>query len=192
MPLVPVVSPPFLSGNDDAACDLITACPLLVLDGTPRDCIENSCGAQADASIIRDAEITSGQCGALGCTQGGGNCMPDAVIGEFMGLGQAPRYTGGRKSTGKEDPFVNTKRKRGSRKLRAGDNFLDLPLIGLLGLGGKRTSYPEETIVGDSAGVGKEKGLPTTTDDGVIEVVYRQVSPLQACIPLTRSLPRDV
>ncbi len=32
-----------------------------VLDGTPRDCIVNACGAQADTGIIRDEEIDRGK-----------------------------------------------------------------------------------------------------------------------------------
>ncbi|KAF9271966.1 hypothetical protein BGZ88_005356 [Linnemannia elongata] len=32
-----------------------------VLDGTPRDCVVNACGAQADTGIIRDDEIDRGK-----------------------------------------------------------------------------------------------------------------------------------
>lgn len=139
----------------------------------------NACGAQADASIIRDDEIGTGKYGPLGWTQGRGECKPDAVIKEFMGLGKAPRYNGGRNPTGPVDP---AEEQGDTRKLRARDSFLNLPLIGFLGLGGKRTSYPEETIVGDYAGMGKDKGLPTTDDKGVIELVYRQVCPCMRSI----------
>lgn len=119
--------------------------------------------------------------GALGWTQGGGNCNPDAVINEYMGLGKAQRYTGGGKSTGKADnvPSEEMKQRR-EHKSRAGGLFqrqsiLSLPIIGFLGLGGKRTSYPVETIVGDYAGKGKTDGLPTTNDNGELDLVYRQV-----------------
>ncbi|OAA79750.1 cell surface protein (Mas1) [Akanthomyces lecanii RCEF 1005] len=120
--------------------------------------------------------------GALGWTQGGGNCNPDAVINEYMGLGKAQRYTGGGKSTGKADnvPSEETKQRR-AHKSHAGGLFqrqsiLSLPIIGFLGLGGKRTSYPVETIVGDYAGKGKTDGLPTTNDNGELDLVYRQVN----------------
>lgn len=155
---------------------------LLVLDGTPRDCIVNACGAQADTAIIRDHEISTGKHGALGWTQGGGDCKPDAVIGEYMGLGQAPRYTGGRKPTGKEDPIESGRKRRREEHvsritaLFSRQSIISLPLVGFLGFGGKRTSYPVETIVGDSAGKGKTDGLPTTNDNGELILVYRQVS----------------
>lgn len=32
-----------------------------IMDGTSRDCIVNSCGAQADTGIIRDDEIDRGK-----------------------------------------------------------------------------------------------------------------------------------
>ncbi|KAK6499899.1 hypothetical protein TWF481_010255 [Arthrobotrys musiformis] len=32
-----------------------------VVDGTPRDCIVNACGAQADTAIIRDDESRAGR-----------------------------------------------------------------------------------------------------------------------------------
>lgn len=158
-----------------------------VLDGTPRDCIVNACGAQADTGIIRDAEINRGQYGPLGWTQGGGNCKADAVIGEYMGLSTAPKYTGGRTFTGKVDPVEEEGKKRrraeNDRHLealfskRAGPGFspLNLPIVGFLGLGGNRTSYNNETIVSDYAGRGKTDGLPTTDDDNTISCVYRQV-----------------
>ncbi|QPG96042.1 hypothetical protein C2857_002954 [Epichloe festucae Fl1] len=168
-----------------------------VLDGTPRDCIVNACGAQADAGIIRDAEIDQGKYGPLGWTQGGGNCKPDAVISSFMGLGSAPTYKGGRKKTGPEDDLSalgikgNTRRRvkprLTARDSAQGESPLNLPGVGVAGLGGERTSYPEETIVGDMAGQGKMRGLPTTNDNGEISLVYRQdgAGPLTAAIDST-------
>lgn len=170
------------------------------MDGTPRDCILNACGAQADTGLIRDAEIDRGQFGPLGWTQGGGNCKPDAAIGQYIGLGTAPKYTGGRTFTSpdKKEDDLDAQASAGSPKCRAaydhhadllfgkrepsanpvGDAIgigLSLPQIGFLGLGGNRTLYPEETIVGDYTGYGKDNGLPTTDDDNTISVVYRQV-----------------
>ena len=54
--------------------------------------------------------------------------------------------------------------------------FWNLPGIGALGFGGRRHAWPEETIVGDTAGQGATSGLPTTDDDGIISMIYRQVS----------------
>ncbi|KFY95773.1 hypothetical protein V500_02661 [Pseudogymnoascus sp. VKM F-4518 (FW-2643)] len=168
-----------------------------VLDGTPRDCIVNACGAQADTGIIRDKEIESGRYGALGWTQGGGDCKPDAVINEYMGLGTAPRYTGGRQSTGEADDlsqfgFASRVKRREEYDLHAHELFsrdssLNGPLVGGLGSGGDRTSYPVETIVGDYTGWGKDHGLPTTDDKDQISLIYRQINedgagPLTAAI----------
>jgi len=155
-----------------------------VLDGTPRDCIVNACGAQADTGIIRDAEIRSGQFGPLGWTQGGGNCRPDAVIGAFMGLGPAPRYIGGRNPTGKTDNFesfgleshhIKREADASHNPQRTKRGAFDLPVTGGLGIRGERTSYDQETTVGDSTGRGKDEGLPTTDDLGQITLIYRQV-----------------
>ncbi len=165
-----------------------------VLDDTPRDCIVNSCGAQADTGIIRDAEINRGEYGPLGWTQGGGDCKPDAVIGQYMGLSTAPKYTGGRTFTGKLDPIEEEgkKQRRADHDLhldalfskRANPSFnpFALPIIGFLGLGGNRTAYFQETIVSDYAGKGKDNGLPTTDDDNTISCVYRQVCFLVAAM----------
>ncbi|KAJ6785567.1 hypothetical protein PWT90_10646 [Aphanocladium album] len=173
-----------------------------VMDGVPRDCIVNACGAQADTGIIRDAEIDRGKFGPLGWTQGGGDCKPDAVIGEYMGLSTAPKYSGGRKSTGAKDPFEEEagKKRRHERRherrqahdehvesLFRRQGFLNLPLVGFLGLGGERKTYKEETIVGDYAGWGKDHGLPTTDDSGKLSLIYRQVNqdgpgPLSAAV----------
>ncbi|KAJ2982030.1 hypothetical protein NQ176_g1658 [Zarea fungicola] len=131
-----------------------------VLDGTPRNCIVNACGAQADTAIIRDAEINTGKYGPLGWTQGGGECKADAVISSFMGLADAPKYTKGSQSTGKEDP----------------DQTKGFSFLGLLSFGGKRRLYNKETIVGDHHGLGRVYGLPTTNDRGEITFVYRLIN----------------
>lgn len=130
-----------------------------MLDGTPRNCIVNSCGAQADTAIIRDAEIKSGKFGPLGWTQGGGDCKPDAVISSYMGLGSPPTYSKGRTSTGKDDPAAS----KGN------------PIFDLLSFGCKRRLYDHETIISDYQGKGKDVGLPTTNDQGEISFVYRVV-----------------
>lgn len=115
-----------------------------------------------------------------------------------MGLGAASKYTGGRQSTGEPDPLeregFSGRRKRHeeheqhAHTLFARQSFLNLPTIGFLGLGGKRTTYPEETIVGSYSGFGKDHGLPTTDDPGKISLIYRQVGThhIEYCISGTR------
>ncbi|KAK2616932.1 hypothetical protein QQS21_000020 [Conoideocrella luteorostrata] len=176
-----------------------------VLDGTPRDCVVNACGSQADTGIIRDAEINRGKYGPLGWTQGGGNCKADAVISEYMGVGTAPTYKGGSNPTGKEDDLksfgIQSREEHSderraerreenrivARQNRGGNSIFSLPVIGVAGVGGNRTMYSVETIVGDYAGQGKTDGLPTTNDNGEIELVYRQVR----VSALFSSLPRE-
>lgn len=111
-----------------------------VLDGTPRDCVVNSCGAQADTSILRNEEMIKGLHGPLGWTQGNGDCKADAVISEFMGVtpkGTAPRYNGERKSTGAEDDIPGYLMQGSKREERRQEGlvggFANGPIIGSLG-----------------------------------------------------------
>lgn len=134
--------------------------------------------------------------GPIGWTQGGGDCKPDKVLKVFMGLsGDIPEYKGGRNPTGKADPFEGkeqgkqlTLRKLDQQcladklpqKITLVNSFLSLPLVGFFGLGGDATSYLEENIVQKYAGCGQSFGLPTTSDDGELEVIYRQVCQIAA------------
>lgn len=129
--------------------------------------------------------------GPLGWTQGAGDCKPDKVLKVFMGLsGDIPEYKGGRNPTGKADPFEEKKTGKQvtprqldqqcladdlPQKISLVSSFLSLPLVGFFGLGGDPTSYPEENIIQKYAGCGQSFGLPTTSDDGELEVIYRQV-----------------
>ncbi|POR32908.1 Uncharacterized protein TPAR_06841 [Tolypocladium paradoxum] len=172
----------------------VTMPGLSVADGTPRNCVANSCGAQADTAIIRDLDISTGQATPLGKTQGNGPVDPAAVISTFMGNGKAPTNKGAAGSVGVEDNFgglgglVGAAQRRDEHK-RQIDNlfggFTNLPFIGAAGLGGAKNSYPVETIVSDTAGQGTAHGLPTCDDQGVVSVVYRQVrklTPVWSCL----------
>ncbi|OBT68968.1 hypothetical protein VE03_01435 [Pseudogymnoascus sp. 23342-1-I1] len=103
-----------------------------------------------------------------------------------MGSGTAPRYTGRRRSTGKEDDtraFGLTGRverreeyDRHATKLFSRDGSSNPAIVGALGSGGDMTYYPVETIVGDYAGRGRKHGLPTTDDNGEISLIYRRIN----------------
>ncbi|KYK58479.1 cell surface protein [Drechmeria coniospora] len=169
----------------------VTMPGLNVADGTPRDCVVNACGAQADTAIIRDMDIMNGVTSPLGKTQGNGNVDPAAVISVFMGRRkEAPANKGAQSSVGKEDALPGLLQRREERKRQIGNLFsgiANLPVVGVAGLGGVRKDYPVETVVRDSAGQGAKRGLPTCDDDGVISGVYRQVNqdgagPLTAAI----------
>lgn len=158
---------------------------LTVTDGTPRNCVVNACGAQADTGIIRDTEIASGKVGPLGSTQGGGRVDVAAHIANFMGTGNGlATNKGAASSTGVEDNLGglfggSAKDRRDQHKRRMNQMFQglgNLPVIGVLGAGGSPKSWPVETINGDMRGQGAEKGLPTADSNGVVSLVYRQIN----------------
>ncbi|KAK9446061.1 cell surface protein (Mas1) [Metarhizium brunneum] len=154
-----------------------------VADGTPRNCVVNSCGAQADTCIIRDNEIASGKYGPLGWTQGSGNVDPNAVVANFMGKGNAPpRNKGASDSVGVEDNLqglLTPKERRANEMNMMGNLFqgiANLPIVGTLGFGGSRKTYPTETMNADMRGQGAKSGLPTADENGIVNVVYRQIN----------------
>ncbi|KAJ3478623.1 hypothetical protein NLG97_g8528 [Lecanicillium saksenae] len=154
-----------------------------VADGTPRNCAANACGAQADTCIIRDNEIAEGK-SPLGWTQGHGEVNPENVLNAFMGRGNdAPTNEGTSGAAGYEDDLsglFGTRHQRREEHLKEMRSifspFLNLPIIGGIGLGGKINNYEKETIVGDMAGQGASKGLPTSDDQGIINLIYRQIN----------------
>lgn len=152
-----------------------------VADGTPRNCALNSCGSQADTAIIRDADIRGGG-SALGKTQGNGKVDPANVISVFMGTSSkdsVPTNQGSSGSVGVEDDLSglrNQRREEHKRQFGQGSGFFNLPGIGALGMGGKKSNFATETIIADTAGEGAKSGLPTSDDSGVVSLVYRQVS----------------
>ncbi|KAK2597969.1 hypothetical protein QQS21_005885 [Conoideocrella luteorostrata] len=162
----------------------VSAPGLTVTDGTPRDCVNNACGAQADTGIIRDGDIAAGKVGPLGMTQGTGPVDIGAHIANFMGTGPAPATNkGAASSVGVEDNFGGLfgtpKERREEHRRQMADLFKgvsNLPIIGTLGAGGTRKTYPVETLNADMRGQGAEKGLPTCDDKGVVHVVYRQIN----------------
>ncbi|OAA52035.1 cell surface protein (Mas1) [Metarhizium rileyi] len=161
----------------------VTMPGLLVADGTPRDCVVNACGAQADTGIIRDNEITSGKYGPLGWTQGYGKVDPDLVVANFMGIGpRPPTNKGASDSVGVEDDLsaLSSIKQRREEYKRQMSNFFqgiaNLPIVGTLGVGGNRNTYPVETLNGDMRGEGAQHGLPTCDEDGVVNLVYRQIN----------------
>lgn len=118
----------------------------------------------------------------MGQTQGNGKVDPAAVIANFMGKGDAPAANkGAASSVGVEDDLkglTTPKERREEHKRQMGNLFAgiaNLPIIGTLGMGGTRKTYPVETLNADMRGQGAEKGLPTADDKGIVNVVYRQV-----------------
>jgi hypothetical protein len=161
---------------------------LSVADGTPRDCSSNGCGSQADTSIIRDNEISSGKTGPLGRTQGNGNVDASTMITAFMGGATAPTNNG--TGVGVED---NIPANVGAGATKRSAKF-GRQLAGLLGGGGGganakgvKSTKPVEDIVSKSAGTGASSGMPTASDDGMVELQFRQINqdgagPLEAAV----------
>lgn len=156
---------------------------LSVADGTPRDCSSNGCGSQADTSIIRDNEISSGKTGPLGRTQGNGNVDATTMIAAFMGGSAAPTNNG--TGVGVEDNIpanVGQAKKVRSVKFRR-----QLFGGGANNAKGVKSTKPVEDIVQKSAGAGATGGMPTASDDGMVELQFRQINqdgagPLEAAV----------
>ncbi|KAK0620073.1 hypothetical protein B0T14DRAFT_586110 [Immersiella caudata] len=176
---------------------------LSVADGTPRDCSSNRCGSQADTAIIRDREISSGEVGPLGRTQGNGPIDAATMIANFMGGAPAPTNNGANSSVGVEDNLGgagaatgrgNRAQQRRKTRMISARQFLDRILGGLGGAlgggGGTESAEPTETNVAATAGAGASSGLPTCGDDGSVEMVFHQINqdgagPLEASIDPT-------
>ncbi|KAI1413052.1 hypothetical protein F5Y13DRAFT_199539 [Hypoxylon sp. FL1857] len=157
---------------------------LSVADGTPRDCSSNACGSQADTSIIRDREISSGKATPLGRTQGNGPVDAAVMIQNFMGGQAAPTNNGSADSVGQEDNIPANIPQRSKSFIRGlGDLF-----SGLTGNnGGTKSNAAAETSVAASAGKGATSGLPTCADDGSITMTFRQINqdgagPMEAAV----------
>ncbi|KAL2177785.1 uncharacterized protein P884DRAFT_292002 [Thermothelomyces heterothallicus CBS 202.75] len=173
---------------------------LSVVDGTPRDCSTNRCGSQADTSIIRDREISSGRVGPLGRTQGSGPVNASTMIAAFMGTGAAPPNITDPEaaSVGVEDDLGQLNDDGGSGGGRGFRNAARQLLKGLLGGGGgggasggrnagQAPAAKTEGNVAALAGQGATSGLPTCSDDGIITMVFHQINqdgagPLEAAV----------
>ncbi|KAJ6440466.1 cell surface protein (Mas1) [Purpureocillium lavendulum] len=182
-----------------------------VTDGTPRNCVANACGAQADTGIIRDQDIVSKTTGPAGKTQGSGKVDCERTLAIYMGS-QSPDSAPTNKaaSSGLDDILPQGvllgrggKSKRGNTKRQAGGLFGGLggigqmignvPVVGVLGTGETLdTSYmgDVEHRVKSTAGNGKKDGLPTADKNGVVTMGWFQVNqdgagPLTAAIDCT-------
>lgn len=137
----------------------------------------------------------------LGKTQGNGPVDPAVNIARFMGTSQtAPKNNGASGAVGQEDDLSglpggaakrHEERKRQLDKLfggllggagggagNGGKKGGQTGLAGLLGGGGdgKKSNFPAETMVADTAGMGSSQGLPTSDNNGVVSLVYRQIN----------------
>ncbi|KAH8671231.1 Gas2, regulated by Bmp1 MAP kinase cascade [Xylariales sp. PMI_506] len=146
---------------------------LSVADGTPRDCATPACGAEADTSIIRSAELGSTKATALGRTVGGGPVDAAKMMAVFMN-GAGANTTA---AAAARDVHEQMKARYASLAVRAASG------------GTKTPAGTSETGVKAATGAAAN-GLPTTADDGTLTMTFHQVNqdgagPLTADIDAT-------
>ncbi|KAH8597336.1 MAS3 protein [Bisporella sp. PMI_857] len=148
----------------------VTMPGLTVVDGTPRDCAQASCGSQDDTAVIRDRELGTAKASALGRTKADGPVDPARIMAIFM-----------------DGAGGNTTAAKKARELHFAKRQLLKGLLGGLaggagGAGGadaagtKTPAGTKETGVLAATGVGASDGLPTTDDSGSIDMTLHQIN----------------
>lgn len=153
----------------------VTLPALSVQDGTPRDCPSPACGSEADTSIIRQKELGTTKASALGRTNGGGPVNAEAMISTFM-----------------NGAAGNTSEVLAARAIHEAALARRANLVRAAGASGgvKTPAGTKETAVKAATGMAATSGLPTTQDDGTIQMTFHQVNqdgagPLTADIDAT-------
>lgn len=151
----------------------VTLPGLSVADGTPRDCASPRCGSEADTSIIRDRELGTSKATALGRTNGGGPVDAAKMMSLFMdGAG------------GNSSAVV------AAREIHEAALARRANLPRAANGGTKTPKGTQETAVKAATGMAAAQGLPTTQDDGTLQMTFHQVNqdgagPLTAAIDAT-------
>jgi hypothetical protein len=151
----------------------VTLPGLSVADGTPRDCASPRCGSEADTSIIRKNELGTSKASALGRTNGGGPVDAAKMVTLFMD------GAGGNSSSVKAARAIHEAALARRANLPRAAN------------GGTKTPKGTmETAVKAATGMAAAQGLPTTQDDGTLQMTFHQVNqdgagPLKAAIDAT-------
>ncbi|KAH8785054.1 hypothetical protein F5883DRAFT_401447 [Diaporthe sp. PMI_573] len=146
---------------------------LSVADGTPRDCASPRCGSEADTSIIRDKELGTSKATALGRTNGGGPVDAAKMVSLFM-----------------DGAGGNTSSVKAARELHEAALARRVNLPRAANGGTKTPKGTQETAVKAATGMAAAQGLPTTQDDGTLQMTFHQVNqdgagPLTAAIDAT-------
>lgn len=139
----------------------VTLPALSVQDGTPRDCPSPGCGAEADTSIIRQKELGTTKATALGRTNGGGPVDAATMISTFM-----------------NGAAGNTSEVLAAREIHEAALARRANLVRAAGASGgvKTPAGTKETAVKAATGMAATSGLPTTQDDGTIQMTFHQVN----------------
>lgn len=151
----------------------VTLPGLSVADGTPRDCASPRCGSEADTSIIRDKELGTSKATALGRTNGGGPVDASKMVGLFM-----------------DGASANTSAVVAAREIHEAALARRANLPRAANGGTKTPKGTQETAVKAATGMAAAQGLPTTQDDGTLQMTFHQVNqdgagPLTAAIDAT-------
>lgn len=146
---------------------------LSVADGTPRDCASPKCGSEADTSIIRDKELGTSKATALGRTNGGGPVDASKMVSLFM-----------------DGASANTSAVVAAREIHEAALARRANLPRAANGGTKTPKGTQETAVKAATGMAAAQGLPTTQDDGTLQMTFHQVNqdgagPLTAAIDAT-------
>ncbi|RDL38919.1 Uncharacterized protein BP5553_03259 [Venustampulla echinocandica] len=150
----------------------VTMPGLTVIDGTPRDCSQAKCGSQADTAITRARELGTSKASALGRTSGGGPVDASNMISLFMGGDSNATEV----KMARELHEINIMRRSLGQRAAKG--------------GVKTPPGTVETGVKAAAGAGASTGLPTTADDGTLQMNFHQINqdgagPLTAMVDAT-------
>lgn len=151
----------------------VTLPGLSVADGTPRDCASPRCGSEADTSIIREKELGTSKATALGRTNGGGPVDAAKMVSLFM-----------------DGAGGNTSSVKAARELHEAALARRANLPRAANGGTKTPKGTQETAVKAATGMAAAQGLPTTQDDGTLQMTFHQVNqdgagPLTAAIDAT-------
>jgi len=151
----------------------VTLPGLSVADGTPRDCASPRCGSEADTSIIRENELGTSKATALGRTNGGGPVDAAQMMNLFM-----------------DGAGANTSSVKAARALHEAALARRANLPRAANGGTKTPKGTTETAVKAATGMAAAQGLPTTQDDGTLQMTFHQVNqdgagPLKAAIDAT-------
>lgn len=151
----------------------VTLPGLSVADGTPRDCASPKCGSEADTSIIRDKELGTSKATALGRTNGGGPVDASKMVALFM-----------------DGAGANTSAVVAAREIHEAALARRANLPRAANGGTKTPKGTQETAVKAATGMAAAQGLPTTQDDGTLQMTFHQVNqdgagPLTAAIDAT-------
>lgn len=151
----------------------VTLPGLSVADGTPRDCASPRCGSEADTSIIRDKELGTSKATALGRTNGGGPVDAAKMVSLFM-----------------DGASANTSAVVAAREIHEAALARRANLPRAANGGTKTPQGTQETAVKAATGMAASQGLPTTQDDGTLQMTFHQVNqdgagPLTAAIDAT-------